>query len=390
MSTAAPTSGTRPERVHSGHSPWRTSIIAGLGASAVVAIVLLAFLWPTATMTVKDIDVDVVASQQSFDAFTEQAESAASSRGSDLPFVFHRVDAREDAVTAIREREVYGAIVLPAEQGAHMELLTARAASPAVATMLTQSVQSMSTAAVQGQLAAAQKNPGAAAIPAQQVTAMIAGPTITDVVPLSDDDPQGSGLAVAALPLTIGGIVGGAILANVLKGSWRRLVGVVVYAVVGGIVMVLLLDNAFGFAPAPTLELWGAVTLSLAATVSVIVGLHSVLGMPGLAIGAVLTMLIGNPISSAQAPMEFLAWHWGEIGQFFVPGATGTLVRDLSYFPDAPMAQHWLVLAGWVALGLILVVVGHHRTGGHTLTASTGGDAEAEEVTAASGAAPAQ
>ena len=171
------------------------------------------------------------------------------------------------------------------------------------------------------------------------VDAALAGPKVIDVVPLSEDDPHGAGLAGAALPLTMGGILGGMLLSNMVRGTGRRLLGVVVYAVVGGLVMVLVLDTWFGFAPAPTFELWGAITLSLAATVALIVGLHGALGGPGLGIGALITMFIGNPIAAVQSPREFLPGPFGEIGQLFVPGATGTLVRDLSYFPDADMTQ---------------------------------------------------
>ncbi|MDN6605244.1 hypothetical protein [Brevibacterium sp.] len=63
--------------------------------------------------------------------------------------------------------------------------------------------------------------------------------------------------------------------------------------------------------------------------------------------------------SAMEAPKEFLAGSWGDIGQFFVPGASGTLLRDLSYFPDAPMAMQWWVLIGWLALGIVLMLIGH-------------------------------
>lgn len=357
-------------------SPWPRAIIAALAAAAIVTVVLLAFLWPTKTSSTKDLPVQVVASQEAYDQFTQRASDAAAAHGTDLPFTFSRADTRADAVQAIERRESYGAYVLLAAPGDGLEVLTAPAASPAVKTMLVQSADAMLTAQTRGAIAQAQSAPPAqpaspeAAAAAQQqmlgqVDQALAGPTVTDVVPLSDDDAQGSGLAVAALPLTIGGILGGMLLSNLVRGTWRRVVGVVVYAVVGGIVMVLILDTWFGFAPAPAFELWAAIALSLAATVGLIVGLHGALGAPGLGIGALITMFIGNPIASAQAPREFLPGPFGEIGQLFVPGATATLVRDLSYFPAADMTQPWLVLAGWVALGVILMVVGHHRTGGH-------------------------
>ncbi|UQN29443.1 ABC transporter permease [Brachybacterium kimchii] len=373
-------------------TPWGKAVGLGLIASALITVVLLAFLWPTYESKAKDVTVDVVASQSDFEDFTQAVGDAAEKNGQDLPFEFTRVDDRSDAVTHIKEREAYGAFVLPASKDDKLEVLTASAANTSVSTMLGQTGRSIVAAQTQAVLAQAQEkmSDGSSQQSGDQQTqqasdpsamqeqmqkqlgsiigaaqAGLQGPTITDVVPLSDDDPQGAGLAVASLPLTIGGIVGGSLMSFGLKGSWRRLLGVVVYAVVGGLAMVLILDAWFGFAPAPAFELWAAVTLSLAGTVGLIVGLNSLIGGAGIGVGALITMLIGNPISGAQSPKEFLPGPFGEIGQLFVPGATGTLVRDLSYFPDASLVQPWLVLGGWVVVGLLLIILGHHRTGGH-------------------------
>ncbi|MFW8745259.1 hypothetical protein, partial [Mesorhizobium japonicum] len=90
----------------------------------------------------------------------------------------------------------------------------------------------------------------------------------------------------------------------------------------------------------------------------------------------VLFLLVGNPISSASTPIEFLARPWGAVGQWFPPGAGATLVRDVSYFPDAGTAFPWLVLSAWSLVGVVLGLVGHFRqTGG----ATAGAIKEAEE-----------
>ena len=67
----------------------------------------------------------------------------------------------------------------------------------------------------------------------------------------------------------------------------------------------------------------------------VIVGMNALIGRAGIAVGAVLTVLVGNPLSAAAQPLQFMVGPWGAIGQWFVPGASVTLLRDLSYFPDA-------------------------------------------------------
>ena len=72
-------------------------------------------------------------------------------------------------------------------------------------------------------------------------------------------------------------------------------------------------------------------------------------------------MFIGNPISALTQPKEFILPPFGEIGQWLVPGLSGTVLRDLSYFPEANIAGQIWALIGWLTLGVILTVLGHHK-----------------------------
>lgn len=339
------------------HTPWPKAVVIGLVGSAIVSLIVLAFLWPSMTSEPKDLPVDVVASEQAYTEFTEHAGQAAQAQGTALPFEFHRVDTRDEAVDSIETREAYGAFVLPDAPGAALEVLTAKAANTQVATMLTSTADGM---------IGAQAAQVPADAPAEQrmaaLEAAASGAQVTDVVPLSDDDPNGTGFALAALPLTIGGIIGGVVTSMALVGTWRRLTGVIVYAIVGSAALFGILDLWFNLTPGPFYLVWPTIALSLAATASVIVGLHSLLGPPGIGVGAILTMFIGNPLAGAQAPKEFLPGPFGEIGQLFVPGATGTLLRDVSYFPEASTLAPWLTLAAWTAAGLLLIMFAHHRS----------------------------
>ncbi|HUC20869.1 MAG TPA: hypothetical protein VMR98_05240, partial [Candidatus Polarisedimenticolaceae bacterium] len=92
-----------------------------------------------------------------------------------------------------------------------------------------------------------------------------------------------------------------------------------------------------------------------------IIGLHSLIGQPGIGIGALTTLCIGNPISSVTQPKQFLLEPWGDIGQWFTPGAGGTLFRNVVYFPDASTTFPIWVLLGWTALGVLLVIAGSFR-----------------------------
>ncbi|WP_167195051.1 ABC transporter permease [Brevibacterium pigmentatum] len=333
---------------------------------------MLAFSWPTVTSDPNDLPIAAVGDEEQIDQIVENAP--------DGMLDLKTVDSRAEAVNLIEQREVYGAFVLEDEP----EILIAKAASPAVAQQLSgigtqmqhnidqqaisglkagtkkmqEQMQKALEAAASGQ-APPQGNPaGDGADPAASATE-VPQVKITDVVPLSDDDPSGAGLAIAGLPLTLGGIVGGVLTSMGIRSRRMRLVGTIVYGVVGGLALALIMQTWFGILQGNFAINALAIGLSIAATVGLINGFVSLIGPAGIAFGAVLTMLIGNPIASLNQPKEFLAGSWGDIGQFFVPGAAGTLLRDLSYFPDAPSALQWWVLSAWLVVSIALILVGH-------------------------------
>ena len=353
----------------------KQALLAAVFAAAIVSVILLAFSWPTVTSDPRDLPIAAVGDQEQIDQIAENAP--------DGMLDLQEVDSRAEAQQLIREREVYGAFVL----GDEPEILTSTAASPAVAQQLkaigTQMQQQIDKKAIAGMQdgmkqmqealkASAQGPAGPQANPGQPQTnpsdqaqapdtsAMeVPEVTVTDVVPLNEDDPTGAGLAIAGLPLTIGGIVGGVLTSMIVHSRRMRAVAVLAYGAIGGLALTLILQSWFGILQGNFGLNVLAAGLAVAATAGLINGFVSLVGPAGIAIGAVLTMFIGNPISSLQAPKEFLAGAWGDIGQFLVPGASGTLLRDLSYFPDAPMAMQWWVLVGWLALGIVLMLIGH-------------------------------
>ena len=104
----------------SAHTPWTRVILTALGACLMVGIVLLGFAWPSVTSEPKDLPVGIVGSA----AQIEQIEKAIDEK-SDGAVALTEYDDRADAVTAIEQREVYGAIVLGAEATDAPEILTA-------------------------------------------------------------------------------------------------------------------------------------------------------------------------------------------------------------------------------------------------------------------------
>jgi len=350
--------GQRPQPAMDEHTPWPHALRTAVLAAVAVCVVLLAFAWPSVTAKIQHLPVAAVGSADQISQITSKAPAGA--------LEIRTVASRDDAVDLIRRRDVYGAIVL----GATPEVLVASAGSPVAAQALTQmgaQMQSQVIAKLQetlAQVAAKGQSPQSnQAGQAQQAAAPAAVPqvTVTDVVPLSSDDARGTGLAVAGLPLAMGGMIGGVLISLLVSGTWRRLGAILGYGVLSGVGLVGILQGWFHILQGNYWTNAGAIGLGIVATAAVIVGLNALIGQPGIAVGAILTLFIGNPLSSLTQPKEFLPSPWGDVGQWLVPGASGTLLRDLSYFPDAAMAFPWLVLAGWAVAGAVLIAVGHFR-----------------------------
>ena len=352
------------------HTAWGRAIGTAIAGAVVVVAILLAFVWPIITASVKDVPIAVAGSADQVAAVTTALDSKAKG-----VFEVTAVADRAAAVDLIKTRDVSGAIVV----GEQPEVLTASAGGPAVSQLLGQLAGELQVQANQQAAAAVQQ-----AIAAGQAPAGTVAPTITvavtDVVPLSSGDPRGLGLTAASFPLVLGGIIGGVLISLLVVGPWRRLVSVVVYGLVAGFSVVGIMQGWFGVLEGNFWINGLAVSLAMAATVSLIVGMNALIGRVGIAVGAVLTMLIGNPLSSAAQPLQFTVAPWGAVGQWFVPGASATLVRDLSYFPDANATFPWLVLAGWTLLGMIAMVAGHFRNQEvvHIADAQESPDAEPE------------
>lgn len=361
--TAEPVTPAAPER-----SSWIKVISTSLLASLIVALVILAFTWPTKTMEAKNLPVSIAGPEVTVSQF----EQSLKDRGIET-FELKQATSREDAEQQIRQRETYGAIIFT--EGAAPEVLTAPAANAAatqmlngVATQLNAQIQQKAltaktealTQAVQaggeqGAQAAAQLEQMKAQ--AEQASAMTV--KATAVVPLSESDSSGTGLTIAAFPLVIGGILGGVLSLNLIKGTWRRFATATLYAVIAGALTALILSTWFGFIPGDFATLWAAFAATYLATASFMIGMGALLvPAAGLGLGVVVTMFIGNPISGASMPSVFLPGAWGQIGQMMVPGASSTLLRSIAYFPEAATSGQWLVLGSWIAFGLLAGVIG--------------------------------
>ncbi len=342
----------------------RSSVAAlyGLVGGIVIAVLVMAFVWPAATSKPQNLPVGISGPTDRVAAL-----ETALAEQDPAPFTLTEVDSRDDAVAQIESRELYGAILLDGP-----EVLVATAASPVsaqalrgVATQLQAQITETAQAALVAQLqqlgAALASGQAPAVPPSSGAAPEIPQVTVTDVVPPAETDPTGAGLAAASFPLTIGGMLGGILLSLLVAGAVRRLIGLLVFGVTAGALAALVMQTWFGLLQGDWLWNAAALGFGMAATAAFITGMNAVFGRPGLGIGAIITILVANPIAGATAPWQFLPEPWGQIGQFFVPGAASNLLRSLSYFPDAPTAPQWAILACWLVGGVVLTLIGHFR-----------------------------
>ncbi|WP_006246084.1 hypothetical protein [Mycolicibacterium tusciae] len=231
---------------------------------------------------------------------------------------------------AIRNRDVYGGISLGPDG---RSLLVATGGSPMIAQLLTQIGNGI----------------------AQQVGVPLRS---EDLAPPTADDPRGVGLAASALPITLAGLLPAIALMLVLKREvWTRFATAVTFAGVAGVTIAALLRYVFGAIEANFWGVTAGLTLGVLATGLAVLGLGSLFGRVGLALGAVLAVLVGNPLSGLNSAPEMLPAGWGQLGQWLPQGANATLLRSTAFFEGAGGAVPIVVLTCWSLLGVALVVV---------------------------------
>ncbi len=311
---------------HPHELPSQARIPILLAAAALaVALLLTLFAWPASRQAPRDLPLGVAGPPAA--ARTLEARLAAQPGA----FAVHRYADAAVARRAIEERDVYGALVA---EPTGVTLLTASAASPAVAQLLQQA----------------------------------AGPTARrqiDVVPAPADDPRGAGLSASVLPLLVVGIALGLASTMLVRRAPARAGAVVAAAAVTGLTAVAIAQAWLGILDGGWLANAGAIGSLVLAVAALEAGLATLLGLQaGSALTALVVVLIGNPWSAISSAPELLPQPIGAIGQLLPPGAGGTLVRGTAFFDGHGTTVALLVLLAWTAVGLVALAVGARRSRG--------------------------
>ncbi|MDQ0945058.1 ABC transporter permease [Streptomyces sp. V1I1] len=309
-------------------TPTRRMVAVMVLIPAVVALALWAFAWPAARTAPRDLPVGIAgpaAATAQLEGRFEQREGA---------FDVHRYDDEAAARTAIEDRVVYGAVVVTDRSP---QLLTASAASPVVAQLLKEAVTAQAPAGA----------------PVQ----------VTDVVPTAAGDPRGSALGASILPLALAGVATGAVVTLLRLRGARAAAALIGASVLAGVTAVALADSWLGVLSGSWWAEAGVLALTVLATSAGVAGLGALIGTPGVALGGLLMVLIGNPFSGAASAPELLPEPAGALGQTLPPGAGATLLRSVAYFDGSAAGAAVLTLSLWAALGLAAVLAGARRGG---------------------------
>lgn len=332
----------------------RTLLAAVIGIPAVIVLMLLAFLAPAINSGASDLPLAVSAPEAAQEQLSTALETAA-------PGAFE-ITVVEDAAAvteAVTQREAVGGIIV-SDQGT--EVVTASGAGSPYSALLTKLATGLQAQQAQAAQAAAQADPAtqaAAAQAAQAAQAQVPTVTVTDVAPLTAEDPMGVGLSSLGLPLVFGGMASSVLLSVVVKASWwKRALAAVTMAGLGSLLAVLVLQTWFGAIAGSFAMTWLGLALGISAISLTILGLQSVMGYAGIALGAVTMLFVSNPLSGLATGWQWLPSGWGEFGQLLPVGAAGNFLRSVAYFDGAGMGGSPWVLATWCAAGTLLLVLG--------------------------------
>ncbi|MBD0860584.1 ABC transporter permease [Gordonia sp. zg691] len=315
--------GARPATSSNHTLGWRTVVAMVVLIPTVVVAIAAMFVSLAVDPEPHRVPLGVVAPP----AASQAIESALAERAGDDAFVIEQFADADGARAAIERRDIAGAFTIGPDG---VTVLTAEAGSAVLAQVV---------AATGTGIATAQSLPV----------------TVESVVSTPETDARGTGFAAGLLPLLIAGMALGAAAAIALRG---RVAMQLTVATLGPLVA------GFGFA-----AVWswlgvidggvGAVGLAAALMIGAIVwftaGLGVLLGPAGVGVSALLMVLISNPLSGLASSPYLLPAPWGAVGQWLPPGAGGTLLRSVAYFPEAGIAGPVAILLGWVVAGAALL-----------------------------------
>ncbi len=309
--------------------PNKPALVVSLLVSLFAALFVASYSLAMGNPQPHDVPIGVVSQTVTADEFDQSLESVTTTSFDVTLFA-----SEDEAKEAIEQQQIYGALVTATTTGQDAQLFVSSASGASIARLIES--DSATIASTLG------------------VTV-----TVTDLNPLSPDDPSGLVLFYLALACTIIGFVG-AIQTRVNAGltlggeiTWD-----VIRAVLVGLVVTLTTGPILQFESFPFLPVWAVLATTVMVGGSVYSFFRVVVGGRWALVPTwILFILVSNPSSGGAVAPQLLPPFYEFMGRWMPTGATVRALRDLTYFPDAPHAEPYLVLGGWLVVSTAAFIV---------------------------------
>jgi hypothetical protein len=298
-------------------------------AMAISVMMMFLFVWLFATALHRpqphDLRVGIVGPETMIETVMAGAEANAPGT-----FVFTSYPSADEARSAIKERDMDGALIIGSSEP---QILVAGASGQAA------------SGAIVGAFTA-------------MAEAFGLSPTVEDVQPLPDSDSRG--LVPFFLVL---GVSVSAFLFQVLAREQMRRSGLMVtavslagFAVFGGLVAALAVGVAVGFASGYW-ALAGVCALLALAVAAATAACCRLFGRAGIGVAGLIIVLLGNASSGSVIGASFLPQPFRSLSPVLPAGSGLEAVRSVLYFEGAGVGWPLGILALWVA-GSFVVLAG--------------------------------
>lgn len=315
-------------------TPWVMALALGLLVALIAGIFTSAFIWPIKESNAHHIPLGISGPKQSLTVMTKQLNASKADM-----FDISTYNDRAEIVHGIKTRSIEGGVVL---NKTGVEVLTASAGN----TQVTQILNTLATGMKEQQYASQEAT-------AQQASTMTV--TTTDVVKGSTASAAGN---LVVLPALIAGIATAMMATFIIKRPLYRIITLFSGAILGGLTGAAVLGPWFDVLPGSYGMHALALGMGILAIGSTVCGLASLLGKTGLGLGMMLMMLIGNPWGGMLVPTEFLPGFMGWIGSHMPNGNVITLMKNISFFPEASQSIQWWTFVAWAIAGILMLLAG--------------------------------
>ncbi|GAA1874140.1 DUF3533 domain-containing protein [Pseudonocardia ailaonensis] len=188
--------------------------------------------------------------------------------------------------------------------------------------------------------------------------------SVQDVVPVQSGDARG----LSGFYLVTGWIVGGYLLAALLgltgakRPGLRTIVGrlgvALGFSVLGGLGGALVAGPVLGALTGHVVGLWALGTALTFAAAAVTVALSALLGVVGIGVTILLFVVLGNPSAGGAYQAGVLPPFWSGLGGWLPNGAGVDALRRIVYFDATGLGSPLLVIAAWIAGGVVVALAG--------------------------------